>query len=99
MVVHLLGGTASLETMEPTGSPVMMRRMLPCLVRSKTTMGSLLSMQSEIAVMDTTAISLCMDNKLPIVVFDLTRHGNIRRIITGEPVGSIVSSDAVPPKR
>ena len=50
-------------------------------------------------VMDTTAISLCMDNKLPIVVFDLTRHGNIRRIITGEPVGSIVSSDAVPPKR
>ena len=49
-------------------------------------------------VMDTTAISLCMDNKLPIVIFDLTRRGNIRRIITGEPVGSIVSSDAVPPK-
>ena len=38
-------------------------------------------------VMDTTAISLCMDNKLPIVVFDLTRRGNIRRIVTGEPVG------------
>jgi uridylate kinase len=49
-------------------------------------------------VMDTTAISLCMDNKLPIVIFDLTRRGNIRRIITGEPVGSIVSSDAVPAK-
>jgi uridylate kinase len=49
-------------------------------------------------VMDTTAISLCMDNKLPIVVFDLTRRGNIRRIVTGEPVGSIVSSDAPPPK-
>src|SRR4029450_3866956 len=32
-------------------------------------------------VMDTTAISLCMDNKLPIVVFDLTGKGNIRRII------------------
>jgi len=44
-------------------------------------------------VMDTTAISLCMDNKLPIVVFDLTRKGNIRRIIAGEPVGSIVSTD------
>ena len=43
-------------------------------------------------VMDTTAISLCMDNKLPIVVFDLTRPGNIRRIVLGEPVGSIVSS-------
>ena len=36
-------------------------------------------------VMDTTAISLCMDNKLPIVVFDLTRRGNIRRIVAGEP--------------
>ena len=50
-------------------------------------------------VMDTTAISLCMDNKLPIVVFDLTRQGNIRRIIAGEPVGSIVSSDTAPLKR
>ena len=49
-------------------------------------------------VMDTTAISLCMDNKLPIVIFDLTRRGNIRRIITGEPVGSVVSSDAIPTK-
>ena len=49
-------------------------------------------------VMDTTAISLCMDNKLPIVVFDLTRRGNIRRIVTGEPVGSVVSADAGPPK-
>src|SRR5712692_8741505 len=49
-----------------------------------------------LAVMDTTAISLCMDNKLPIVIFDLTRRGNIRRIIMGEPVGSIVSSDRAP---
>jgi uridylate kinase len=49
-------------------------------------------------VMDTTAISLCMDNKLPIVVFDLTRRGNIRRIVTGEPVGSVVSADAAAPK-
>ena len=45
-------------------------------------------------VMDTTAISLCMENKLPIVVFDLTRPGNIRRIVCGEPVGSIVTSTA-----
>jgi len=49
-------------------------------------------------VMDTTAISLCMDNKLPIVVFDLTRRGNIRRIVTGEPVGSVVSTDVSAPK-
>ncbi|HKC97746.1 MAG TPA: UMP kinase [Methylomirabilota bacterium] len=43
-------------------------------------------------VMDTAAISLCMDNKLPIIVFDLTRSGNIKRIVLGEAVGSIVSS-------
>jgi uridylate kinase len=43
-------------------------------------------------VMDTTAISLCMENSLPIVVFDLTRSGNIKRIVLGEPVGSIVTS-------
>jgi uridylate kinase len=43
-------------------------------------------------VMDSAAISLCMDNKLPIIVFDLTRAGNIKRIVLGEPVGSIVSS-------
>jgi uridylate kinase len=45
-------------------------------------------------VMDTTAISLCMDNALPIIVFDLTRSGNIRRIVLGEPVGSIVTAKA-----
>ena len=44
-------------------------------------------------VMDTTAISLCMENALPIIVFDLTKSGNIRRIVLGEPVGSIVSSE------
>jgi uridylate kinase len=44
-------------------------------------------------VMDSTAISLCMENKLPIVVFDLTRRGNIRRLVCGEPVGSVVSDD------
>jgi uridylate kinase len=48
--------------------------------------------------MDTTAISLCMDNKLPIVVFDLTRRGNIRRIVSGEEVGSVVTNDTTPPK-
>src|SRR6266852_1044685 len=42
-------------------------------------------------VMDTTAISLCMENALPIIVFDLTLPGNIKRIVLGEPVGAIVS--------
>ncbi len=42
-------------------------------------------------VMDATAISLCMDNKLPIVVFNLRTPGNIKRAITGEPIGSLVT--------
>ena len=36
-------------------------------------------------VMDATAISLCMENKLPIIVFDLREEGNIRRVVSGEP--------------
>src|SRR5512146_3213826 len=44
-------------------------------------------------VMDATAISLCKDNNLPIVVFNLNRRGNIRRVVTGEKVGSLVSAD------
>jgi len=47
-------------------------------------------------VMDATAISLCMENKLPIIVFDLTVVGNIRRIVLGEPIGSLVSGEAGP---
>jgi uridylate kinase len=49
-------------------------------------------LSNRLEVMDATAISLCMDNGLPIVVFDLTVAGNIKRIILGEPVGSIVSA-------
>jgi uridylate kinase len=41
-------------------------------------------------VMDATAVSLCMDNKLPIVVFNLNKEGNIRRVILGEKIGTIV---------
>ncbi len=43
-------------------------------------------------VMDATAISLCMDNRLPIVVFNLKTPGNIKRAITGEPIGSLVTA-------
>lgn len=42
-------------------------------------------------VMDSTAISLCMDNKLPIITFNLTVPGNIARVIRGEKIGTIVS--------
>jgi len=42
-------------------------------------------------VMDATAVSLCMDNKLPIVVFNLNRPGNIKRVVLGESIGTIVA--------
>jgi uridylate kinase len=43
-------------------------------------------------VMDSTAISLCKDNNLPIIVFNLNTHGNIRRVVLGEKIGSRVSA-------
>ncbi|MDD5662151.1 MAG: UMP kinase [Candidatus Omnitrophica bacterium] len=42
-------------------------------------------------VMDATAISLCMDNKLPIVVFNLNKKGNIKRVVLGERIGTVVA--------
>lgn len=47
-------------------------------------------LEKGLAVMDATAISLCMDNKLPIIVFKLREAGNLRRVIMGEPVGTTV---------
>jgi len=41
-------------------------------------------------VMDATAIAMCQENKLPIVVFDLNKRGNIQRVVMGEKVGSLV---------
>jgi uridylate kinase len=43
-------------------------------------------------VMDSTAITFCMDNSLPIMVFDVTQAGNIHRALVGEPIGTLVSS-------
>src|SRR5450432_4907880 len=43
-------------------------------------------------VMDATAISLCQENNLPIVIFNLNKHGNIKRVVQGEKVGSLVSA-------
>src|SRR5258708_24292917 len=53
---------------------------------------SLQVLEQGLQVMDATAISLCMDNRLPIVVFNLRTPGNIRRAIIGEPVGSLVTA-------
>jgi uridylate kinase len=46
----------------------------------------------ELEVMDATAISLCMDNDLPVMVFNLFKRGNLRRLCSGESVGTVVSS-------
>lgn len=48
-------------------------------------------LQRGLKVMDATAISLCMDNALPIVVFDLMGQGNIVRAVRGEKIGTLVS--------
>lgn len=47
-------------------------------------------LQQNLKVMDSTAISLCMDNNLPILVFSLLEPGNIKRVVLGEPVGTLV---------
>ncbi len=47
-------------------------------------------LQQNLKVMDSTAISLCMDNRLPILVFSLLEPGNIQRAVMGEPVGTLV---------
>ena len=49
-------------------------------------------LQERLQVMDATAISLCMDNKLPILVFNLKTPGNIRRVVMGETIGTLVSA-------
>jgi uridylate kinase len=49
-------------------------------------------LEKRLEVMDATAISLCMDNRLPILVFNLRTPGNLRRAVLGEPVGSTVSA-------
>jgi uridylate kinase len=48
-------------------------------------------LERQLKVMDATAISLCMDNKLPIVVFNLREPGNVRRVVMGEAIGTTVS--------
>jgi uridylate kinase len=49
-------------------------------------------LQKGLKVMDATAISLCRENNTPIVIFDLNTAGNIRRVVLGERVGSLVGA-------
>lgn len=49
------------------------------------------AIEKRLAVMDSTAFSMCMDNRLPIIVFNMNGDGNIRRAVMGEPIGTLVS--------
>src|SRR5438105_8857027 len=49
------------------------------------------ALQKQLKVMDSTAFSLCMDNKMPIIVFDLFRPHNLRKVVLGEKVGTLVT--------
>ncbi len=49
------------------------------------------ALDQRLEVMDATAFALCRDNAMPVVVFDLFRSGNIKRVVTGEPIGTLVS--------
>ncbi len=51
------------------------------------------ALNQRLEVMDATALSLCMDNELPIIVFDLFTPGNLANILAGQPIGTLVSSD------
>ncbi len=52
------------------------------------------TLQRRLKVMDATAVSLCMDNQLPIVVFDINQPGNLRSIMQGKPVGTLVGGES-----
>ena len=49
------------------------------------------ALKGRLNVMDSTAFSLCMDNKIPIIVFNLSTRGNIKRVLLGEPIGTLVN--------
>ena len=50
------------------------------------------ALQKQLKVMDSTAFSLCMDNKMPIIVFDFGKEHNLRRVVMGEKIGTLVAS-------
>ena len=65
--------------------------MLDAQATKYSTISYLQVLERQLKVMDATAISLCMDNKLPIVVFNLRQPGNIRRVVLGDPIGTTVT--------
>ncbi|MDX1770994.1 MAG: UMP kinase, partial [Planococcaceae bacterium] len=46
--------------------------------------------QQGLQVMDSTASTLCMDNDIPLIVFSIMEHGNIKRVVLGEKIGTVV---------
>lgn len=46
-----------------------------------------------LAIMDSTAVTLCMDNRMPIIVFDLFTEGNVERVILGDQIGTRVDAE------
>jgi uridylate kinase len=48
-------------------------------------------LERDLRILDSTAISLCMENELPIIVFDLTKRGNIKKVVRGDKIGTIVN--------
>jgi len=55
-------------------------------------------LNKNLKVMDNTAITLCMDNNLPLIVFNLTKTGNLKQVVLGKKVGTFVSHQATPPQ-
>jgi uridylate kinase len=53
-------------------------------------------LERDLKIMDAAAISLCRDNGLPLAIFNLGRAGNIRRVVCGEKVGSVVRAELAP---
>jgi uridylate kinase len=51
------------------------------------------ALTKRLKVMDSTAFSLCMDNRIPIIVFDMAKPENIKRVVRGEKVGTLVTAD------
>lgn len=51
------------------------------------------ALEKDLRVLDASAMALCKDNQLPIIVFDLLQHGNIEKVIAGESVGTVINGD------